>query len=226
LEIHDLPPDYSKMNDCYPLLSESSTFKDVMKALSQPGVHRVPMTGKAKFRQEILGQKEKRPLERFFTQSDLLRFVASNLDSFGDIVDKSVGDRLGSRPVFCVSEGVKVIEAFRELVSRKVTALGVVDDKGLLIGNISVRDMRYVVKQTPGAELVAPLDEFYTQVRKANPEIPKDVIACKEDETVKSVIVKLDSNHIHRIYIIDDEQKPVGVISLGDIFQYLLDNLK
>lgn len=214
------------MNSCHPLLSESTTFKDVMKALCKPGVHRVPMMGKAKLMQEILGQKEKRPLERFLTQSDLLHFVATHIDDFGSSVDKTIEGNLGTRPVFCVQATVKAIDAFRELVKHKVSALGVLDDDGILVGNISVRDIRHIVKHTPGAELNYPLDEFATQIRKSNPEIPKDIIACRETDTVRSIILKLDTNRIHRIYIVDAEQKPLGVISLGDIFQYLLNDLK
>lgn len=213
------------MNACHPLLSETSTFKDVMRTLSTPGVHRVPMMGKAKFIQELFGKKEKRPLERFLTQSDLLHFVALHINDFGDVVDKPVGKKLGSRPVFTVSARVKVIEAFRELVKRKVSALGVIDDQGVLVGNISIRDIRYIVRHTPGTELNASLDSFATEVRQNHPEVPTDIIACRETDTLRTVITKLDSNHIHRIYIVDSKQKPLGVISLGDVFQHLLNNL-
>lgn len=213
------------MNACCPLLSEKSTFKDVLKALCQPAVHRVPMMGKATFKQELFGEKEKRPLERFLTQSDLLKFVADHLDDFGAAVDVTIDNKLGTRPVYCVSATSKTIDAFRELVNRKVTALGVIDDDGVLVGNVSVRDIRFIVKQNMGAELNSSLDDFATDIRKHNPDIPKDVIACVESDTVRSVITKLYNNRIHRLYIVDSEHKPLGVISLGDVFHYLLESL-
>eukprot|EP01127_Copromyxa_protea_P009719 TRINITY_DN2308_c0_g1_i1.p1 TRINITY_DN2308_c0_g1~~TRINITY_DN2308_c0_g1_i1.p1 ORF type:complete len:315 (-),score=52.58 TRINITY_DN2308_c0_g1_i1:27-971(-) len=217
---------YSKMNTCHPLKSETSTLKDIMHALSQSGVHRVPMVGAAKFYQELLLQKEKRPLERFLTQSDLLGFIADHIDHFGAIINSPIGNTLGSRPVITVLKTLTVVDAFKQLMATKVNSLGVVDESGVLVGNISARDVRYVLKHTPGAELLVKLEEFSKHIHANSSEVPKEVICCKETDTLKDIIAKLHSNHIHQIYVVDDEKKPLAVISLGDIFAYLLKNMK
>ncbi|KAL4582248.1 hypothetical protein LXL04_006792 [Taraxacum kok-saghyz] len=43
------------------------------------------------------------------------------------------------------------------------------------------------------------------------------MISCKKDDTLKDVILKLDSMKIHRIYVVDDEGKLEGLITLRDI---------
>lgn len=206
------------MNVCH-LLPENSTFKDVVKALSQPGIHRVAMTGKTR----LFGGKSNR-LVRFLTQSDLLHFISANLKDFA--VDVSVGNRLGSQPVYCVSSTAKTIDAFREVINRKVSALGVLDNNGILVGNVSIRDLAHVARYTPSTDLQLPLGEFINQLKKKNLVLPRELIACLETDTVRTVIQQLDSNHIHRIYVVDANNKPLRVISLGDIFTFLLKSLK
>jgi hypothetical protein len=56
------------MNDCH-FLSEKASFKDVLKTLSLPGVHRVPMMEKGGL---LSSQKSKRKLARFITQTDVV----------------------------------------------------------------------------------------------------------------------------------------------------------
>ena len=46
---------------------------------------------------------------------------------------------------------------------------------------------------------------------------PHAPITCNEDTTVIEVIKKLSENHIHRIYIVDKNERPIGIVSMSDI---------
>lgn len=50
----------------------------------------------------------------------------------------------------------------------------------------------------------------------------RGVIACKRDDALKDIILRLDSEKIHRIYVIDEEENLEGVITLRDIISKLV----
>jgi CBS domain-containing protein len=79
--------------------------------------------------------------------------VASHLDDFGPALDVSILGVVGTYPAQCISESTKTIDAFRDMVAKKVSALGVLNEEGRLVGNISIRDIGFVVTSHPGAEL-------------------------------------------------------------------------
>lgn len=70
--------------------------------------------------------------------------------------------------------------------------------------------------------------DFLTTVRsylqeheKASPML-LGVITCQRHDTVKDIILKLDSNKIQRIYVINNEGHLEGVITLRDIISRLV----
>ena len=50
----------------------------------------------------------------------------------------------------------------------------------------------------------------------------RGVITCKRDNTIKEIILNLDSKKIHRIYVVDEEENLEGVITLRDIISKLV----
>lgn len=49
-----------------------------------------------------------------------------------------------------------------------------------------------------------------------------EMVSCRKDDTLKDVILKLDSLKIHRIYVVDNEGKLEGLITLRDIISRLV----
>jgi CBS domain-containing protein len=196
-------------------LSEKATFRDVLKTLSLPGVRRVPMMSRKLFR-----DVSKRPMARFITQSDVIHFVANNLSDFGSGLDLKVHSNIGTYPVTCVQETIRTIDAFREMLNQKVTGLAVVDITGNLVGNLSIRDIGYAVTASPGTELNMDLRSFLSAL-KAN-GYNSDFVFCKTHDTIAHAITELSKSRTHRMYVMDDANKPCGVITLSDICKFLL----
>ncbi|KAK3040647.1 hypothetical protein RJ639_026968, partial [Escallonia herrerae] len=98
------------------------------------------------------------------------------------------------------------------------------------VGNISIRDIQFF--------LIAPemykdyrsitAKDFLTSVRSYLEEhqekspLLSGMVTCRRDETLKEVILKLDSMKIHRIYVVDDVGNLKGVITLRDIISKLV----
>ncbi len=44
-------------------------------------------------------------------------------------------------------------------------------------------------------------------------------ITCTPDEHLQDVLSRMISTHVHRIWVVDSDKKPIGVISYGDMFK-------
>lgn len=50
----------------------------------------------------------------------------------------------------------------------------------------------------------------------------RDLVTCKRDDTLEDIILRLDHEKIHRIYVVDEEENLQGVITLRDIISKLV----
>lgn len=72
------------------------------------------------------------------------------------------------------------------------------------------------------------VSDFLTAVRtyltkqESDSPLLHGVVTCKRGDTMKEVILKLDSKKIHRIYVIDENGLLEGVITLRDIISKLV----
>jgi len=121
-----------------------------------------------------------------------------------------------------ISEDAIAIDAFKMMMDKDVSGLAVVDAEGKLTGNISMNDLKAV--NTDGRmfwRLYQTVKNFLLKIRKENNEKdgerPHRMVVVKERETIEAVIRKLADNKVHRIYIVDERHKPIGVISLKDV---------
>jgi CBS domain-containing protein len=47
------------------------------------------------------------------------------------------------------------------------------------------------------------------------------LVHCYLDSTLRDVVGLVNDARIHRVYVVDEQRKPVGVVSLTDIFHNL-----
>lgn len=86
-------------------------------------------------------------------------------------------------------------------------AIAVVDDDGKIAGMITDRDI-CMAAYTQGRSL----DQILV-----NAVMAKHVIAAHADEKLAEVERLMAENQVHRIPIVDDDGKPVGLLSLNDL---------
>jgi len=166
-----------------------------------------------------------RNLLNIVTQSQLLRFVQENLDLLGPKANKPVGKIAGAlKEVYKVNQSLPAIEAFKVMNGTDVSGLAVIDDDGRIVDNISLRDLKAMA---PDAGLFWRLfGTTKTFLEKLQAERlggrPYSVQVCSTDDTLGDIIKRLVDQKIHRIYITDSDQKPIGLLSLKDILLELL----
>lgn len=170
-------------------------------------VHRVPVV-------DTSGE-----LITIVTQSHVARLIYKWLARFEQLADSTVEQlKLGFADVITVREDEEAIAAFRLIHEHGVSAVGVVNAEGRLVGNVSASDLKAIGYDGKLlARLFVPVSEF---VKETRPE-GVGAITVAPRTSFGQVLDKLVSNHIHRVYVVDESQggKPIGVISLLEILK-------
>ena len=68
--------------------------------------------------------------------------------------------------------------------------------------------------------LLEPVTNYIYEVRKEHNQRGDYVVVCDPKAALKDVIRRLAHSHVHRIFVVDTEKRPLGVISLTDIISY------
>jgi CBS domain-containing protein len=110
---------------------EGSSLYSVIELLAKHKVHRVPVI-------DLQGR-----VSNLLTQSSVLSYLAAHLDKLGSVTEQTVAELLlGHKDVITIGVNGRAIDAFKIMTDRGISAVGVVDEEGKLVGNISVRDIR------------------------------------------------------------------------------------
>jgi 5'-AMP-activated protein kinase regulatory gamma subunit len=189
-------------------------------------------------------------IERIFSMSDAVRYIAANVDRLRGMADLSLKDlglaRLEARgdekkKLVVIPPATPAIEAFARMCEERVSGVGVLDDRGALIANLSVSDVRCIqpehfgVLGLPAAELLAllhgtsyagfsgvgtpaPANPFFAKMneggfRKTGPFLVKTT----PEASFRDVLRVITQHGVHRVYVCEEGEKPVDVITLTDI---------
>ncbi|MBO9153884.1 CBS domain-containing protein [Chitinophaga sp. GCM10012297] len=117
--------------------------------------------------------------------------------------------------VYSVHPDSTVYEALKVLVDKNVGAL-VVLDKDRFLGIFSERDYarRVILKGRASKE---------TTIREIMTEHP---ITVTEDETIENCMCKMTDKRIRHLPVVDEGGRLIGVISIGDVVKYMMDEQK
>eukprot|EP00762_Andalucia_godoyi_P008455 ANDGO_05792.mRNA.1 Protein sds23 len=226
--------DLSKENPFVPLAPNVSLY-EVAKVMAT-GIHRVPIVD------------EKGALVNVVTQSALVKFLVSHLnvhlhsasstssvasvetstsddngkEQWEDLqLDESVGSlKLGVRKVICVSGEDRTVDAFATMLKNHISAIAVLDEAGKIMGNVSNSDIRVLCDPSAMPLITGPVAQFISHIRQADLSTRYPSISVRLGTTLRQTLAKLVATGIHRIYVIDDHSRPIGVISLTDVFRF------
>eukprot|EP00163_Fabomonas_tropica_P014201 TRINITY_DN258_c0_g1_i2.p1 TRINITY_DN258_c0_g1~~TRINITY_DN258_c0_g1_i2.p1 ORF type:complete len:310 (-),score=95.86 TRINITY_DN258_c0_g1_i2:169-1098(-) len=205
----------SRRNPFHPIVNTLSLFTAVEAMARIPNLHRVPIVD------------EDRKLKAILTQSNVINWLHQRLDMLGAKGDIQVKNMRGVlRDVKSVSEVEhKAIDAFNLMVSENVTGVAVTNKNGELVETISAVDLKTLA--TDGQlfwRLYQKIPEFLKHLKAdwAKDHRPHDVVSATPESTLRQVICILAEKQVHRLFIVDDNKKPVGVISLRDVLSAVL----
>jgi len=166
------------------------------------------------------------------SQFDVIRFFYKKLlenddKSSKDTVVKFGGSHDGvMNVVVCASLGDRVFDVMKLLRDNKVSAIAIVDDwntefQRKLVANFSGSDLRGFGGS--GEDLIQELKEKTVgeYLMEHNPESLHPVSVLASGTSLEEVIRLLAESNCHRVWQVDDNGRPVGVISVTDVLQLI-----
>jgi CBS domain-containing protein len=136
-----------------------------------------------------------------------------------DTINKS---GFGLKPVFKVKESAPVREAFQVMVDKQISSVVIVSDKGdEIISCISTKDIRLLPRLESVAIEHSVLDlsciAFIQLIRKEDYKTHAALVHVDLNCTLLEVLGKLAATKMHRVYIVNKLNQPVGVVSVSDV---------
>ena len=115
-----------------------------------------------------------------------------------------------SKPAVCCADTDNLHIAAQRMWECDVGAVPVVNDSGKLVGVVTDRDIcmaTYTKGQPP-------------QSIRTGDVMSKLVFSCRADDSIDEAERLMGENQIRRLPIVDNENRPIGVLSLNDVARH------
>ncbi len=103
-------------------------------------------------------------------------------------------------------------EAFDVIHTHRVRGIGLVDADGVLVGSLSATDLRTF----NSANIIERFDLPIHMFAKMG-----DLVTCVASASVWETISIFHHKRVHRLFVVDADNKPVGMFSLTDLHKTL-----
>ncbi|XP_064554861.1 uncharacterized protein SNF4Agamma isoform X6 [Drosophila montana] len=200
-------------NQVMPLVSigPDASLYDAIKILIHSRIHRLPVIN-----------PENGNVLYILTHKRILRFLFLYINALPKpaYMEKSLRDlKIGTYDnIETADENTSIITALKKFVERRVSALPLVDSEGRLVDIYAKFDVINLAAEKTYNDLDVSL-------RKANEhrnEWFEGVQKCNLDESLYTIMERIVRAEVHRLVVVDDQRKVIGIISLSDILLYLV----
>ncbi|KAK7022876.1 5'-AMP-activated protein kinase subunit gamma-2 [Halocaridina rubra] len=116
------------------------------------------------------------------------------------------------------SQDTLIIEALNKFVEHRISALPIVDQQGKLVDIYAKFDVINLAAE-------GTYNNLDITLRKANEyrnEWFEQVHKCTLDETLSTIMERIVRAEVHRLVVVDSDDKVIGIISLSDILKFLV----
>ncbi|XP_014473094.1 PREDICTED: dentin sialophosphoprotein [Dinoponera quadriceps] len=214
LEEHELDTWRKVLKDqVRPLVSigPDASLYEAIRTLIQNRIHRLPVidpdTGNVLY---------------ILTHKRILRFLFLYIHELPkpSFTNKTLRElRIGTfENIETATEETSIILALKKFVERRVSALPIVDTDGKLVNIYS----KFDVINLAAEKTYNNLDVSLREANEHRNEWFEGVQSCKLDETLFTIMERIVRAEVHRLVVIDDDDKVIGIISLSDLLFYLV----
>lgn len=200
----------SRKNPFHPITLGYSLYYAIETLAREKSLRRVPIID------------HERNLKSVLSQSQVIEFISEHMDMLGSIKDKPISEMKSVlKEVYSVNEDSRAIDAFKLMQQKNIGGVAVIDDEGKVVGALSERDLKTIrVENQLFHRLFQKVRNFISHLREEFQEKdgrPKTKKIAQVTDTLGQVVDMLVTHSIHRVYVVDDQRKPIGVVSLRDI---------
>lgn len=202
-------------NPMVPFFTKNDSLLDICKVLAEHRKHRVAITDSSSGTPLCTG---------IISQSGIVAFIASKCHP--GAMDETMTDAglHFRKDVVKIADDVNAASAFELLDSKRMSGIAVVDEDGKLIGNISARDVKNAVMDAGRTGMDIDILSYLAEVRQSQVVRNDKHPSCHVhvDATVEHVVNLLAKTGFHRVFVVDDDKKPIGVVSFADIVNFFI----
>jgi len=185
-------------------ISSNDSILEVAQRMGQ-GVHRMAVI-------------DDNSLVSIISQSDIIKFIITKTLHIGNKILKKMNQSgLSALGVAAVRWDVSVVDGIRYMRDYKASGVPVVNLEGKIICNFSATDL-LSLSESNFHYVNLPIYDFLVKFQGT----PKAPVTAFAGDTVESVMLKFAVHQIHRIYIVDEMDRPIGIISMTDILSWLM----
>lgn len=189
--------------------TESSPVSDVLDLTVSANLPRVPVMNKHK-------------VVNMITQMQLVQYLITNRADFQQLASKKIADLYlsGTDNVYTIEENMPTVNAFVYMAEKGVQGLAVVNSEGQFVDAINTFDTKGLVHGDFFSDLRQPVVRYLSKARILMNKHMAPLV-CTKEETLVELLHKMALEQVYRVFIVDEEKKPVSVISLRDILKCL-----
>ncbi|KAK9888381.1 hypothetical protein WA026_000631 [Henosepilachna vigintioctopunctata] len=213
LEEHKLDTWRRVLQDQRPLIyiGPDASLYDAIKTLIHNRIHRLPVI-----------DPETGNVLYILTHKRILRFLFLYINELPkpSYMNKTLREvRIGTYDnIETASEDTSIILALKKFVERRVSALPIVDSEGRLTDIYA----KFDVINLAAEKTYNDLDVSLKKANEHRNEWFEGVHKCKLDETLFTIMEKIVRAEVHRLVVVDEAEKVIGIISLSDLLLYLV----
>ena len=154
------------------------------------------------------------------TQYRILKFIAVNNENNTILLKKTVRDiGLGTYKNLATAHmNTPVLDVIHVMVKSNISCVPIVDRDFRLLNVFEAVDVIPCIKG--GA--YEDLDGSVGEVLCKRPDDSPGIYTCNEYDRLDSIFDTIRKSRVHRLIVVDDDNRLKGVISLSDILKYVL----
>ncbi|XP_050923449.1 5'-AMP-activated protein kinase subunit gamma-2 isoform X4 [Lates calcarifer] len=192
-------------------ISPDASIFEAVYSLIKNKIHRLPVidpvSGNALY---ILTHKRiLKFLQLFVCEMPMPAFMKQTLEELG------VGTYAN---IAYIHPDTPLITALSVFTHRRVSALPVVDHHGKVVDIYS----KFDVINLAAEKTYNNLDVTVTQALRHRSQYFEGVMKCNKLETLETIVDRIVKAEVHRLVVVDEESRIIGIVSLSDILQALV----
>jgi len=199
--------DLSKRNPIHKI-SENSSLYEAMVMFENTSAHRL-----------LVIRKNDADVVHILTQSNIITWLSKHLNHFEEFSKTKIQDlNLTAKEILTVRTTDLILFAFQLMAKNQVSAVPVVNPQGSYVGIISAKDLTVIQSKDTFSELFQTCGDYFSRWTKPGYLSPEN--------TLSEMLLKLHALKVHRLVILDDQKKVIGMVSLGYIIRILVNRMK
>ncbi|KAF5562609.1 nuclear SNF4 [Fusarium phyllophilum] len=206
------PDEFSKL-DQFRLSSLRGCRFSPRRRMLKTRARRIPLV-------DVDSETNKEMVVSVITQYRILKFIAVNNEHNTVLLKKTVRDiGLGTYSgIATASMGSSVLDVVHLMVKHNISCVPIIDSHGRVLNVFEAVDVIPCIKNGAYDDLDGSVGEALCKRSDESPGI----YTCSEGDRLDSIFDTVRKSRVHRLIVVDDDNKLKGIISLSDILKYVL----